>query len=166
MTHEELVNRAKSWLKGKGCGVILGEPFRARTTSKEIPDAIGWFGDATSILVECKASRSDFLADANKRFRKETDLGVGQWRFYLCPPDIIEVADLPEHWGLLWSVGRSVKTVHGVPGNCHWRTHAPFRSNRLTEAEMLSQALRRVVIRGHLNDVYDPITKFDYQGVD
>ena len=159
---DELVTRAKSWLRSKGCGLILGEPFRARTTSKEIPDAIGWFCDATSILVECKVSRSDFLADKNKRFRKEPDLGVGQWRVYLCPPGIIEGVDLPEHWGLLWSVGRSVKAVHGVPGNCHWRTHAPFLPNRLTETEILSQAMRRVVIRGHMDDVYEPITKFDF----
>lgn len=157
LTHDDLVDRAKIWLKRMGCGLVLGEPFRARTHSREIPDAIGWRGHATSILVECKVSRADFLSDAHKDFRQYPELGLGQWRFYLCPTEIIQVKDLPAGWGLLWLAGRSVRNIHGVPGNCLWGTAAPFSSNRLAEAELLIQALRRVDIRGHLGDIYDPV---------
>ena len=155
MTHDLLIERAKSWLKKKGCGVVLGEPFRARTTSRETPDAIGWFSDSTCLLVECKVSRADFFAETKKKFRIEPHIGVGQWRFYLCPPDILQIEDMPDGWGLLWATGRSVKEIHNIPGNCHWRTSPPFISNRITEAEILVQALRRVAIRRHLGDVYD-----------
>lgn len=153
--HDLLVERAKSWLRKKGCGVVLGEPFRARTTSRETPDAIGWFSDSTCLLVECKVSRSDFFADSRKKFRTDPRLGVGQWRFYLCPSDVLQAEDMPEGWGLLWATARSVKEVHNIPGNCYWRTAPPFTSNRTTEAEILTQAMRRMVIRGHLGDVYD-----------
>nr|MBU2748641.1 hypothetical protein [Acidithiobacillus montserratensis] len=164
LDHDGLIRRAKLWLRRNGCGLVIGEPFRARTTSREIPDAIGWRGQATSILVECKVSRADFLADAGKPFRQDPDLGLGQWRFYLCPEGVIQVSDLPTGWGLLWAAVRSIIDVHGVPGNTLWGNTdaAPFQSNRLAEAELLSQALRRVQIRGHLDDIYDPVDLLSY----
>lgn len=85
-----------------GYSVIIRDPFRAYTISGERPDAIGW-RDGISILIECKASHADFLADRKKPFRAETDnqQGMGDWRFYLCPPEIIKPEELPEGWGLL-----------------------------------------------------------------
>lgn len=157
--HDDLVSIAKKWLARQSCGVVLGEPFRARTSSQEIPDAIGWRGCGTSILIECKTSRQDFLADARKPFRVNPELGMGNWRFYLSPPGIIQVDDLPVGWGLLWTKDSSsvARAVHGVPGNCYWRSRRPFLANREAESELLMQAMRRLVIRGHLEDVYDPL---------
>jgi len=68
----------------------------------ETPDLIGWRMGA-SILIECKVSRTDFLKDRKKVFRKYPSLiGLGQKRFYLCPANLIQVSDLPKDWGLLW----------------------------------------------------------------
>ena len=68
--------RAAEWLRCKyGCGIILSEQYCA---SGEVPDVIGWKGFCQSVLVECKVSRSDFLADANKPFRLKPEEGTGQ----------------------------------------------------------------------------------------
>lgn len=158
LSHDFLVQRAKVWLRRKGCGVVLGEPFHARTTTGETPDAIGWFSDALCLLVECKTSRADFLADAKKPFRTDPHTGVGHWRFYLCPYGVLQAEDMPDGWGLLWVKERSIIEVLGVPGNCRWRSDAQFLSNRITETEILVQAMRRVAIRGHLEDVYDNLS--------
>ena len=53
--------------------------------SGEMPDAIGWKRASRSVLVECKISRADFLADRDKPFRQKSDLGLGCERFYLTP---------------------------------------------------------------------------------
>ena len=62
------------------CGIILSEQYCA---SGEVPDVIGWKGSCQSVLVECKVSRSDFLADANKPFRLKPEEGLGSRRFYM-----------------------------------------------------------------------------------
>ena len=68
-SHEQLVERAGRWLRGTmRCNVVLLEPGYGSVG--EIPDAIGWTSDGVSIVVECKASRSDFLADRNKPARR------------------------------------------------------------------------------------------------
>ena len=73
MTHSELVEYAVGWLRGYRCGVILSEQA---CVSGEMPDAIGWKKAAHSVLVECKISRADFLADRGKPFRKDDLLGM------------------------------------------------------------------------------------------
>jgi hypothetical protein len=55
--------------------------------------------------------RSDFLADKRKFFRHYAESGLGDFRYYLCPPGIISVDDLPEHWGLLWLMGERIKIL-------------------------------------------------------
>lgn len=65
-THADLVAPAARWLKGTvRCGVVLTE---APSMDGESPDAIGW-RSGYSVLVECKASRADFLADSRKPHR-------------------------------------------------------------------------------------------------
>ena len=74
MTHAQMVERAVVWLRGYRCGVILSEQACA---SGEMPDAIGWKGACHSVVVECKISRADFLADREKPFRRKAHLGMG-----------------------------------------------------------------------------------------
>ena len=153
-SHQELVLRAEKWLKACGCGVVIRDPFR--TTSRENPDAIGW-RDGISVLIEVKVSRSDFLKDKNKPFRVNPSLGMGDWRFYLSPPGLISVDDLPEGWGLLNATHKTIKKVHGVPPNTRWWSHKPFNPDKRAENSMLVSALRRLSIRGHLPEIYDGI---------
>lgn len=158
MTHDDLVLRAERWLKSQGCGVVFRDEFKAATHNGELPDAIGW-RDGLSILVECKASRADFLADKGKPFRQAPESGMGDWRFFLCTPDIITIADLPEGWGLLYAYPKQVKRVHGVPGNCGWWHGKPFDGNKRCETQMMYSALRRMVVRGHFNQIYEGLLK-------
>lgn len=110
--HQRLVTIGAQWLKRQGFGVVATELVTAG--SSEQADAIG-FRATCSALVEAKASRADFLADARKPHRAVGGLGV--YRFYLCPPGIIEVGDLPPRWGLLHAVGRGVIEVLRPTGN-------------------------------------------------
>lgn len=113
LSHGDLCALAARWLKrphsqaGPGCKIALTEPRSG--TDGESPDAIGWrragLLDGT-YLVEAKASRADFLADANKPHRDAAALSLGNVRFYLCPEEVIQEKDLPERWGLLWANAR------------------------------------------------------------
>lgn len=100
MTHAQLVARAERWLREEQlCPVVLVE---AKGAGGETPDAIG-FSHLTheSCLVECKATRADFLDDARKPFRMDPWMGVGRWRYYLVPEGLIPPEGIPERWGLL-----------------------------------------------------------------
>lgn len=156
MTHDDLVSRAEKWLKNQNCGVVFNDRFQATTFSGEQPDGLG-FRSGASILIECKATRSDFLSDKNKRFRKDPSLGVGDWRFYMCPPGVIKVEDLPDGWGLLYAHPKKIEKVHGVPPNTQWESHRPFTGNREGEIRLLYSALRRVSVRGHFDCIYEKL---------
>ncbi len=106
-THAELVSRAVRWLKNsRGCAVVC---WRARMVCTEQPDALGWTGMGWSTLVECKVSRADFRRDLEKWHRKGT--GLGNHRFYLTPPGLVRVDEVPEGWGLLECHPATVRVV-------------------------------------------------------
>jgi len=138
MTHALLVRKAVEWLRGYRCGVVLSEQA---CISGEMPDAIGWKRACHSVLVECKVSRADFLADRSKPFRQRPELGVGSERFYLAPPDVIRPNELPVGWGLLECHSRQVSTITSSKKNM--RSDEGFRS----EMNLLLASLRRVEIR-------------------
>lgn len=151
--HDELCVRSAKWLKSIGASISFDDRFRPPTS--ELPDAIGW-RDGVSILIEVKTSRSDFLADKNKWFRKDPSKGMGDWRFFMCPSDLIKIEDLPDGWGLLYCDGKRVKKVHGFPTNARWYA-SPFQGDKQEESRVLISALRRLEIRGRLNEVYEGI---------
>lgn len=96
LTHAELVSLAMRYLASKRFRVILAEPgFR-----KERPDAIG-FASGFSCLIECKATRKDFLKDSQKPFRMDPALGVGTVRIYLTNPGVCTPDEVPARWMLL-----------------------------------------------------------------
>ena len=98
MTHRELVELAARWLRGtRRCSVVLTEA----QGGSEIPDALGWGRmGRDSILVECKATRADFLRDQDKPSRRHPDvLGIGQRRIYITAPDVIRAGECPAWWG-------------------------------------------------------------------
>lgn len=101
MTHKDLVRKAQAWLRNsKHCTVVIAE--LATTHNNETPDAIGFFASGGgSILIECKASRADYLADKNKVFRREEELGMGDQRYFFTMAGLIKPEELPDTWGLL-----------------------------------------------------------------
>lgn len=153
ITHDDGVIRAEKWLNQINCKVVIRDPFKC-PIAREEPDAIGW-RDGVSILIEVKVSRSDFLADKKKFFRADPTEGMGDWRFYMCPPGIIKPEDLPGGWGLLYIMPKTIKKVCGMPhGNCNWHSNKPFTGHKQRENNMLVSALRRLAIRGHLPEIY------------
>jgi hypothetical protein len=127
-----LILRARHWLENTaGAKVVLtefaggavGGSRRSRRSNREIPDAIGWLRSGVSLLIECKASRGDFLSDAVKPSRRSGKAsapsspaptapkpeiqpprkteGLGAYRFYLAPSGLLAPDEIPEGWGLL-----------------------------------------------------------------
>jgi hypothetical protein len=138
MTHGQLVERAVLWLRWYHCGVVLSEQA---CVSGEMPDAIGWKQACQSVLVECKVTRADFMADRAKPFRLKPDKGVGSERFYLTPPGLVRVEELPPGWGLLELRRGRVETVQVSAKNL--RSATGFRY----EMNLLLASLRRVEVR-------------------
>jgi hypothetical protein len=140
MTHAQLVRLAESWLRRYyRCGIVLSEQSCA---SGETPDVIGWKGKCRSVLIECKISRADFLADREKPFRLDPLQGMGCERFYLTPRGLINRAELPKHWGLLEAHGREIAIVSKAPRNSQ-RGEAGL----MWEMNLLLASLRRVEVR-------------------
>ncbi|MGO9863055.1 MAG: hypothetical protein ACLPLR_05550 [Terriglobales bacterium] len=129
---------AVGWLRRYRCGVVLSEQACA---SGEMPDAIGWKKACHSVLVECKVSRSDFLADRDKPFRQQPETGVGCERYYLAPRGLIGIDELPAGWGLLEVCGREIERVKASAKN--HRSEIGFQN----EMNLLLASLRRVEIR-------------------
>jgi hypothetical protein len=138
VSHEKLVSFAVRWLRRYRCGVILSEQA---CISGEVPDAIGWKKACHSVLVECKVSRADYLADLEKPFRQKPQTGVGSERYYLVPRGLIRLDELPTGWGLIEVCGREVKVVK--PSAKNLRSTAGFRY----EMNLLLASLRRVEVR-------------------
>ncbi len=139
MTHAQLVERAVAWLRSYRCGIVLSEQA---CISGEVPDAIGWKRACRSVLVECKVSRADFLADRDKPFRQNPGLGVGCERLYLAPTGLISPTELPKHWGLLECMRKSTQLAV-KPGKQNLRT----AQGLMFEMNLLLASLRRVEVR-------------------
>jgi len=138
--HAQFVARAADWLRHKyGCSIILSEQY---CVSGEVPDVIGWKANCQSVLVECKVSRRDFLADANKAFRLRPEEGLGSRRLYMAPTGMITPDELPRHWGLLECKGRDVQ-VAVKPGKLDLRSSVGL----MKEMNLLLASLRRVEVR-------------------
>ena len=138
VTHAKLVAMAVQWLRRYRCGVVLSEQA---CVSGEMPDAIGWKKACRSVLVECKVSRADFVADRDKPFRQRPEIGVGCERYYLVPRGLVRIEELPTGWGLLEVWGREIERVKASARNL--RCDAGFQN----EMNLLLASLRRVEIR-------------------
>jgi len=142
VTHEHLRKAAVRWLtNSRKCSVVISEMVSA---AWECPDAIGW-KSGYSILVECKASRSDLFANAKKP-TLEGDRGVGCARYFMIPKGLASVDDMArfDGYGLLLMDGDRVT----VALNANLR-----ETNRHNEILMLTSALRRVKTREFLTVV-------------
>lgn len=153
LSHRGLVEIAYKWLIKK-CGFAFKE---LRSLSNECPDVLG-FNSCSSILIECKVSRSDFLADKNKHFRKISSKGMGNYRLYCCPKGLIKKEELPEKWGLIYinEFGKAtlVHNCFNNKGGNMFLDENRFEANTKEEMYMLYTALRRLHIRGRIDEIY------------
>lgn len=111
--HETLVQRAAAWLRNtRRCKLVIvnAKPWSAN----EHPDVIGWLPTGESIVVECKVSHGDLLADHRKRWRTMS-VGMGMYRFTMVPP-VLEVKWNPDWFGgVLVVEGRRVRVARECP---------------------------------------------------
>ena len=138
MTHAQLVQKAIAWLRRYRCSVVLSEQACA---SGEMPDAIGWKRTQHSVVVECKVSRADFLAERAKPFRQKAEKGLGCERFYMTAPGLLRVEELPEGWGLLECERGKVRMVKESPKSLRSAQGMKYEMN------LLLASLRRVEVR-------------------
>lgn len=169
LTHAQLVTAAYKWLlKSGGCGVAFKE-FKASCCNGEIPDVIGFYNGGSK-LIECKASRADFFADRAKMFRKHPAQGMGTIRYYCCPKGLLKKEELPEGWGLLevdekgkTKAIRSMVTMTNEYGH-EYKSDYRHEKNLKAEHELMYSALRRLQLRGRIEEVYsDPAQVFNQQ---
>lgn len=135
LTHKAAVRRIANWLKNsRQCHIVITE---LSTACHETPDAIAFYGGGGSILVECKISRSDFLADRTKSFRQNAEAGMGDFRYFATPPGIIKPDDELGEWGLLEIHPHHVKEV---------RESKQQPCAKRSEIKLLMSAMRRLQI--------------------
>jgi hypothetical protein len=128
--HSVLIDEAARWLRRK-CALVITDMAHIGETA----DAIGWRG-TYSILIECKASVSDFKADARKYFRRYPENGMGCTRYFCTMRGLLNPERLPEKWGLLEWDGKKMRETRKPeihPGN-----------NPRAEISVLISALRRI----------------------
>lgn len=142
--------RGAKWLTNtRRCTVVVTE--FATSGIIETPDALGWKNARETILIECKTSQADFKRDNNKMFRKFWEFGLGQRRFYLTPPNLVTVEELPEGWGLLYCHPNKIEVVHEP-------SQRPMSKDvTWNEVSVLYSLVRRAVIRGF--DIHSPYSE-------
>ncbi len=124
MSHDDLCAMAVRWLRGSGrCSFVVREPVWHNGSCTEQPDAFGWRAPNQTTLIECKASRSDFLADKGKLCRRYPYMGLGRLRYYLAPKGVIDPEDLPPRWGLIVASGERCRRVVSASPQLVWPHH-------------------------------------------
>jgi hypothetical protein len=151
MTHEELRIAALKYARGNkydykthetnglALSVVTSDTV---TDADDIPDVIGW-RNGVSYLIECKASRADFKADAKKP-QRSAGTGMGEYRYYFCPKDLLEKIEIPEGWGLIELDGKKATIVLRAP---HRELDVAAHQH---EKRILLSLLRRIKMREFL----------------
>lgn len=151
LTHSKIIEHSRKVLKRAGknwkCGITVSE---LSTINSETPDILGFYSGGAS-LIEAKASRSDFLADKKKLFRKNPETGMGNYRFYACPTGLIKENELPENWGLIYVSAKGRCTLKVKP---KWQ-----KSNTRAEHMFMYSIIRRVFLYHNSNEIEKFIEK-------
>lgn len=148
MTHSSLIKRAERWCrKSKRCPIVLTEFV---SSAYEVPDVIAWIRGA-SILIECKATRADFLSDFRSKPHRRNSNSMGRERFYFVPAGLVDAGEVPKGWGLIFCHGRQVRIVKNAQPR-------PDTEYRVAEYPLLLSIARRVELRGLMSEIRDATT--------
>jgi hypothetical protein len=144
ITHAKLVHVAARWLRTYAkCKVVLTE---YANKYPETPDALGWTAQETCILVECKVSATDFVADKQKAYRAIWSDGIGDQRYYLLTSALwqqLHLSSIPDSWGILVYIRpRIVVVCRSISP-----TTLPSYGLRAERSKLLSY-VRRAQLRG------------------
>ena len=108
MTHDDIADWCAKRLR------TMGYQFSCSNMTSAIhgeqPDVLGIDSFGESILVEVKISRADFFADKKKPWRKNPEMGMGDFRVYLTPKGLLKPDEIPYGW-MLWEVHGKTKPV-------------------------------------------------------
>jgi len=169
-THKDLIPIAYRWvLKNGSCGVAFKE-LNTNCINGEYPDVIGFGAWGHSVLIEVKVSRSDFLCDKKKTFRKHPEKGMGSERFYMCPSGLIKKEELPLGWGLIYVnpdgkakvvVKNGIMVPYGIKAE-RFIVHI-HEKNIKAEHGLMYSALRRLHIKGHIDSIYDKQYNYNHK---
>jgi len=137
-THKALCKLGAKWLQRHqrnitvpNCRTVAVDMV---TIESETPDVIGW-SSGSSVMIEVKVGRGDFLKDYKKVFRQVPKMGVGEFRYYLCPSGLIKESELPDKWGLLYVTEKNkIEIVKAAKYQ---------QSNLKSERNMLLSLIRR-----------------------
>lgn len=145
-SHSDLVGLGARWARRQGFPVVTTE-IRANG-SREEPDVLAFRGKC-SLLIEAKTSRADFFADFKKPERQsDAGSGLGVYRLYLCPAELLTIGDIPPKWGLLWARGRRIEAIKVPLGNT-WpdhRTAQHYPNNWALYAHVPDQSAERAIM--------------------
>jgi len=135
-THRSLCIKGAMYLRSKGIHPFHRGQYSVCELERlgECPDSFAWGGSSTQ-LIEAKVTRPDFLSDKNKLWRRNPNVGIGRYRSYLCPVNLIKKEELPENWGLLYidNKGKITEIVEAKPQEC----------NHIEEINLITSILRR-----------------------
>lgn len=97
LTHGQLVTLGARWLRyEKNCSIVIEEPATAGFVK---PDVMG-FQIYSSMMIEVKVSKNDFLADKKKKGYNQK---LADYNYYLVPADLIKPEEVRENWGLIYA---------------------------------------------------------------
>lgn len=131
LSHDKLVDIGRRYLF-RHHPIVVTELSNG---GSETPDVIGW-ANGTSVLIECKISKSDYYSDRSKFFRRNPSMGIGDFRYFLTPKGLVDPEYVPCGWGLLETSGvRVVKVKNAVLFPVVNKAH---------EIVILTSAMRRI----------------------
>lgn len=114
-THAELVDAAVRWARGTmRCTLVVAELTTWRRDVVGSPDVFASHPTQGTLVIECKRSRSDFRADAAKRWHQDGTV-PGERRVYLTTPGLVSLEEVPDDWGLAEFHRRRVRVLRAPP---------------------------------------------------
>ena len=113
LTHDEIGDICAKRLRNKGYKFSFSN--LTSMTHGEQPDVLGIDNYGTSVLVEVKVSRSDFLADKKKLWRIDPNMGMGDYRVYLTPQKLLNPDEIPFGW-MLWEIHGKRNIIKVIKG--------------------------------------------------
>lgn len=143
MTHKDLVKLGVNYLlNAKKCNPVFAE--RGSANISEVPDVIGWTS-RECIIIECKASRADYLADRKKPSRKDNK-GLGSRRYYLLTKDVYDVIVCSKFTDCGWGILVATESASGVKSvrQVTCKGSVVFKSNIKAERDFLRSRIMQI----------------------